>query len=242
MTFNLHEVRWTPELISRFWDAMSRSPLAADNYFSQQIGGALVHFVRRHVSLGNKVLDYGAGQGHLTSELLKQGTGQVYACEFSEASAEQLMTRFQREPRFGGCALVKNGRVDFPDNEFDMVFLVETIEHLLPDIRESTLREIRRLLRSGGVLVVTTPNNERLLDSLAICPECGAMFHRMQHVVAFNCDTLTDVLEAAGFHTIYCGAVQLDHFQPNLGWRGVYRRWRYRNRARPHLIFIGKKP
>jgi SAM-dependent methyltransferase len=52
---------------------------------------------------------------------------------------------------------------DFPfaDGQLDLVLFCETIEHLLHDPLHA-LREIARVLRPGGALVLTTPNLARL--------------------------------------------------------------------------------
>ena len=55
--------------------------------------------------------------------------------------------------------------IDLPDNSFDVVVSFETIEHL-PDY-VAYLREVRRVLRPGGVFLLSTPN--RLRES----PGCG---------------------------------------------------------------------
>jgi SAM-dependent methyltransferase len=49
----------------------------------------------------------------------------------------------------------------YPDASFDVVLFCETIEHLLLDPLHA-LTEINRILKPGGVLVVTTPNVARL--------------------------------------------------------------------------------
>jgi SAM-dependent methyltransferase len=49
----------------------------------------------------------------------------------------------------------------FADGAFDVVLFCEVLEHLLDDPLWP-LREIKRILRPGGILVVTTPNVARL--------------------------------------------------------------------------------
>lgn len=49
----------------------------------------------------------------------------------------------------------------FPDNEFDIVIFAEIIEHLLNDPC-NVLREIKRVLKPHGALILTTPNVARL--------------------------------------------------------------------------------
>lgn len=49
----------------------------------------------------------------------------------------------------------------YPDNSFDVVLFCEILEHLLSDPVHA-LTEIRRVLKPGGCLVLTTPNVARL--------------------------------------------------------------------------------
>lgn len=49
----------------------------------------------------------------------------------------------------------------YPDNFFDLVLFCEILEHLVQD-PVKVLREIKRVLRPGGMLVLTTPNACRL--------------------------------------------------------------------------------
>lgn len=49
-----------------------------------------------------------------------------------------------------------NQATPFPDQSFDLIFTVEVIEHL--ENPRHVMRELHRLLRPGGVLILTTPN------------------------------------------------------------------------------------
>ena len=56
---------------------------------------------------------------------------------------------------------VESDLFPYADGEFDVVIFAEIIEHLLNDPCK-VLREIKRVLKPGGTLVVTTPNVARL--------------------------------------------------------------------------------
>jgi SAM-dependent methyltransferase len=56
---------------------------------------------------------------------------------------------------------VEEDRFPYDDGSFDVVIFAEIIEHLVADPSRA-LREIRRVLRPGGALVLTTPNAARL--------------------------------------------------------------------------------
>ena len=56
---------------------------------------------------------------------------------------------------------VEKDSFPYEDDEFDLVIFAEIIEHLLNDPC-SVLREIKRVLKPGGTLILTTPNVARL--------------------------------------------------------------------------------
>lgn len=58
-----------------------------------------------------------------------------------------------RFPIFG-----RGEQLPFQNETFDAVLLIEVIEHIVPD--RETIMEIKRVLRRGGVLVLTTPNGD----------------------------------------------------------------------------------
>jgi SAM-dependent methyltransferase len=62
---------------------------------------------------------------------------------------------------------VEEDRFPFDDDSFDVVLFCEMLEHLLMD-PVAALREIHRVLRPNGVLVLTTPNVARLDNVLAL--------------------------------------------------------------------------
>jgi SAM-dependent methyltransferase len=62
---------------------------------------------------------------------------------------------------------VEEEEFPFPAGSFDLVLFCEMLEHLLMDPL-ATLRQIHRVLRPGGVLVLTTPNVCRLDNVLSM--------------------------------------------------------------------------
>ncbi|MCB2180418.1 MAG: class I SAM-dependent methyltransferase [Desulfobulbaceae bacterium] len=56
---------------------------------------------------------------------------------------------------------IEDDRFPYSNAEFDLVIFAEIIEHLLKDPCK-VLREIKRVLRPGGVMILTTPNVARL--------------------------------------------------------------------------------
>jgi SAM-dependent methyltransferase len=127
-----------------------------------------VAFERLGLAPGSRVLDLGCGDGrHLRPTRFLSGvTGVALDIGESEvaATARQLRAIDAGDPLAGSAAadagpwLVLRGdgyALPFQDESFDCVIASEILEHLHDD--EQSLREIRRVLKPGGLLAVTVP-------------------------------------------------------------------------------------
>lgn len=227
-----HEIDWTPERIGRFWDFMAATPGFESLYFARQVGSALIRYVRRKIRIGGAV-DIGCGRGDLISVLLANGF-EAYGVDQSQASVDVVNTRFEGNSRFHG-ALVGTA---LPDAVADTAFMLEVVEHMDDEALTTALGEAHRMLKDGGHLVITTPNDEDLQAAKRMCPECGAVFHQMQHVRSWNADTLSTFVAKAGFERVSAHAVLLS---PYSGLLGLAHKIRYMKAKRPNLIYIGVK-
>jgi len=203
------EVEWTPEKIACFWSAYEETPGMQNWHFSKQRGAALLSWTSKKASICAPVLDLGCGSGHLTSLLLARGI-QTYGADVSD-NAEKIVTgRFKGDYNFLGFKQIEAGKsLPFENNSIKTIFLLETVEHLLQPVLDNLLLECRRILASGGHIIVTTPNQENLKDSFVFCRNCGAQFHSFQHVRSLNSSSLWDFLEKAGFKKVICRSAVL---------------------------------
>jgi len=235
-SFIPHEVLWDDGKISRYWDHLSQVPTALDNCWSKQAGKALVLYVTRKRPLQGRILDYGCGPGFLVADLLEiAGTAVVYGVEHSPESVRLVNSRFQGHQRFGGVLPAATIPTGYATGYFDTVFFVETIEHLQANFRLTAVKELKRLLRSGGMVVVTTPNEENMESSKAICPDCGARFHVVQHLSSWSAETLRALMEEVGFKTVSCSPAYLRSKGTVLAAIAD----RILRRRLPHLIYLG---
>jgi 2-polyprenyl-3-methyl-5-hydroxy-6-metoxy-1,4-benzoquinol methylase len=197
----LKELRWTPEMVRRFWDYVQTQP---ENYFSFQVGRVIANKFGKYIKRAKRIVDYGAGPGFLLEDLLHAGA-QVGAVEFSPESLAELNRKFHGTPGFLG-ARNPDASDGFTDS-FDVAFLVEVVEHLYDDELARCLSQVRSLLRPNGSLIVTTPNEEDRSKQFIVSPESGLLFHRFQHVRSWSVASLVAALESHGFRCVEANTI-----------------------------------
>ncbi len=238
--FHPHPIVWNRQHSERFWNFLSAREDYDTNNFSNLVGDTLIKLARKQrVPLSGKVLDFGCGPGILLEKLLTAGAT-CQGVEISPATAKMATQRLQHEPQFLGVTLLEDLPLPMENNSFDVIFLLETIEHLLNDELNVVLRELWRMLKPGGYIIITTPNEENLIPGNVICPECGCIFHRGQHVRSWDRDSLNSLIEAFGFHTVLCKAVTLRPASKLNFLRDALAAMRRHKKM--NLIYIGRKP
>ena len=235
----LHDVEWTGGKIARFWNQYAALADRDETYFSKLVGSSLLRVLRRNgVSLTGRVLDFGCGRGDLLALIANYG-GRYQGVDYSAVSVDAARSRLAGRAGFAGVQQIEAMPISLPGAHFDVILLIETIEHLLPDQRQETLREIARLLAPNGTLVVTVPNEENLALSKVACPDCGCVFHRMQHVSTWSAETLAALLAEHGFQARVCKGTRLA--AGGLLGAGVNLARLIAGKARPNLVCIAQK-
>jgi SAM-dependent methyltransferase len=235
-------LQWRPEHIERFWNWYASNPTLADTYFSKMVGNGVLEDVGGRIRLKGTIVDLGAGPGYLVEHLLRWPDVQVLAVDVSTQSVEMLRQRFAGNPKFLGALVSTPHKVPVSDARADIAFLLETVEHLTDDVLVPILGEAQRVLRSGGYVVVTTPNEENLEASESMCPNCGCVFHRIQHVRAWTAASLIQKMREIGFIEVFCEPTFFSIYPQRLIRRLQLLKWRLARRALPNLLYIGKKP
>lgn len=102
------------------------------------------------------VLDVASGTGYGADILYREGEVKlVYGVEFDPGAVRYSTNRYG-----SGKVRFLNGDImnlPFREGMFDVVTSFETLEHIEDDLR--ALSELHRVLRVGGICIVSTPNN-----------------------------------------------------------------------------------
>jgi 2-polyprenyl-3-methyl-5-hydroxy-6-metoxy-1,4-benzoquinol methylase len=144
------------------------------------------------------LLEVGAGRGGFVRAAMARGWT-VHATEVSESALDDL--------RAAGATVFFGdvGEARYPDDRFELVVSLEVLEHLSDPMTH--LRELHRVTRPGGLLLLTTPNfcgaSRRLLGTRwrVIAAE---------HVVYFSPLTLSGALRLAGYRHVRVVTRSLD--------------------------------
>lgn len=107
-----------------------------------------------------KILDLGCGDGRLSKELVDLGH-EVWGVDVNEAGLAQA--------RIFGLQTVQadiEAKIPLEDAQFDLILFLDTLEHL--NNPEAVLKEIHRLLKDNGQVIISCPNHFDLRNRLQI--------------------------------------------------------------------------
>jgi cyclopropane fatty-acyl-phospholipid synthase-like methyltransferase len=170
---------------------------------------------------GARILDAPCGSGALAAALAERGFAAVGADLDTEAAA-MLGTAFSQANL--------NESLPWKEQSFDAVFSTEGIEHL--ENHFSFLREICRILKPGGILLLTTPNITALRSRVRFFgsgffgrdsrPLNEAARHPLHHIGLATFPELRYELHVSGFRLV---EVSHTHIKPISYLYAVYAPW-----------------
>jgi O-antigen biosynthesis protein len=113
------------------------------------------YFIARQMVRGLEVLDIASGEGY-GSALLAQTAKSVVGVELDQRAVDHARAGYiAQNLRFEQGSAQS---IPLPDQSFDCVVSFETIEHFYE--QEQFLSEVRRVLRPGGKLLISSPNRD----------------------------------------------------------------------------------
>ena len=141
---------------------------------------------------GKKIFDLGCSNGTV-SYFLKKNGGQWTHADLDLANvitAKKILGE--------NVLQFSEGRLPFGDKQFDMVIALDVLEHLDDDV--AMVREIRRVLKPNGTVIVSTPISggtfilNRLKEKMGLTPEIYG--HKRE---GYSLAQLSELLEDNGF-------------------------------------------
>lgn len=155
-----------------------------------------LHAAKR-AGLSGRLLDVGVGHGTFLYVAREQGW-EVQGIDVSRYAAQAAKERFDVD-----VAVSTLEEARFPSGQFDLVHLAHVLEHLPDPI--ASLKEIRRILKPSGRLLVEVPNEfenfgVHVMDALRI--ERRPYPVQSSHLFFFDPSTLRKVLISSGFRVL----------------------------------------
>lgn len=234
-----HPIEWDDVKVARLWDHYARSNVP---YFSDLHGGDVLRMSGISLSRPLSVLDFGCGPGFIWDHLRRMGSAWLYTgVDFSEKSVEHVRRRAEGDPHFAGADKIDGLPTAHKRHSFDVLLLLEVVEHLNDEHLHATLTEAVRLLKPGGLLVISTPNDEDLSQATRFCPQCGVLFHEWQHVRSWSERSLVEHLQGYGFSARRVRALNLSMLGPLRGLADRLLGLIRRHRPKPHLVAVFEK-
>jgi SAM-dependent methyltransferase len=147
---------------------------------------------------GERVLDLGCGAGRFVAALRDAGADPV-GVELAEGALERAR---RNVPGAELHALDAGGAIPLEDASVDLVWCSEVLEHV-PDTA-GLLSEVRRVLRTGGRLLVTTPSHDLPRRALIALARFDRHFDPLgQHVRFYSRRSLARVLGEFAFEAVH---------------------------------------
>jgi ubiquinone/menaquinone biosynthesis C-methylase UbiE len=145
----------------------------------------IMYLLKNDLKQYKKIIDIGSGSGVMPEELLNMND---YFCMDIALSRIQLHSYYTKTKGYPNLSILGDACIlPVKDNSLDIVFCIETLEHIKND--KHTLKEINRILKPSGKLLLTVPYDEKLTKE---------SFERIGHVNTYNEKNIKDLAIASG--------------------------------------------
>jgi ubiquinone/menaquinone biosynthesis C-methylase UbiE len=187
----------------------------------------LLQFLRQNAPAGATLLDVGCASGLFVKEAIDHGFDAT-GCDYSAKAVAYGKTHF-------GVHIIQSPAeaINAPDNSYDIVTILHVFEHLSQPM--PPLREMRRVLKPGGLLLLETVNyrphyemEKHLKFMIPIYNRLtrreGLPWYPFDHLYFWTPDTLQHALREAGFHDVALNRLTgyRSEGKPNAGFSFVY--------------------
>lgn len=175
------------------------------------------NYVKGKLQSPEKLLDIGCGPGTFIGTL--SGTITSFGVDISATQIQYANKIYGSDSKkFFHCMATS---LPFADEIFDVVTIIEVLEHLPNETTGAILREVRRVLKNNGTIIITTPNYNSYWPLLEkVVNLLGDVQYDEQHITHFNPTSLKNVVKLAGFSNVNTeGMMGIAPFFAALNWR-----------------------
>lgn len=152
------------------------------NYFPKvDIRGRVRVCLETLLSVGVKgkyVVDVGSSIGWLEKELLKYRPKKLVGIE-PDLDAVIYSRKKVKEATFINS---NAGSIPVPDSSVDVVIMFDVLEHVPKNTESTVLKEINRILKRGGKLVLSTPHDTLFLKILDLAWYFGHRHYKKEYL------------------------------------------------------------
>ncbi len=140
---------------------------------------------------GRKAIDFGCGEGVFMEELAKR-KATVWGCDICDQLIQQAN---QRIGSLGDVAQVERGGVealvDLEPSSFDYLFALNVLAYMTDEEEKTFYEQAQRVLRPGGVMIVTHSNE---LFDLYTLNKYTVEFHRTHFTLSDEAHSIESLL------------------------------------------------
>lgn len=238
---------YAPQLIPQFRNRQVFEAYYRDHKYRI---GFDIDYADRYLPKDGKILEIGALPYFLTLPLREKGFRVAVLDKPSGEYSPEITARYEMDVRLGDLDAEP---IPAGDGEYDAVIMNEVFEHLRMNLIFS-MREVNRVLRPGGRLLLSTPNlrSIRGLYNLLLKQEAyavmGGLYHNyssletdqvMGHVREYTAKEVADFLSALGF-TVE-GVIYRGSYSGSLFWRMSHYATRVWPQLKPSFSLVARK-
>jgi len=188
---------WEPQTVS---EAMMLIVTSDDDQFFEESGKGIAQPILALLgSDDDVVLDLGSGIGRIARHIAPH-CGTLWLADISPAMLEMAREQMAACDNLRFAQARATSVPDVADSSIDLVYSVLVLQHVEREDAFCMLREIRRMLRPGGVAFLTFPNllHDAYLESFVHYAETGEVANRAR--ARFYTPAEVDrLVRAAGF-------------------------------------------
>lgn len=176
-------------------DTKSTNTIIKNNNFTYRL---LINVIEKNLKVNNlNILDIGCGAGTLSFYLAGKGH-RITGIDISQKAINECK-KSAKKIKLKNTEFV---RVSFPEEfvlkkQFDEIIFTEVIEHISND--RKALKEIYKLLKPNGILILSTPSSTAPLHRLGLTKKFD---EEVGHLRRYNLDQLKKLLRNEHFTII----------------------------------------